>query len=188
LKAWPCDAPAFTSKKEKEAMLDASLYTRALNLAIENGRSAVAHHDDEQASAFVAQFCTILDYCTRQGLALGTYSLAGAFRLKRSGLTPSALHILIDGRDGWASRALPNRRARQYAWTCPMLTPNDARAVAALRTLLREAHSNGVHRADEPCERAAPEAPTGSFWNGRQMLRDTPLVECPQSERESWGR
>ncbi len=161
-------------------MLDATIYTRALNLAIENGRSAVAHFDDASANAFVEQFCRILDYCMRQGLTLGTYSLTGAFRLKRSGLTPSALHILIDGRDGWASRVLPNRRARQYAWTCPMLTPNDARAVAALRKLLREAHSDGFHSAE-------PEAPTGYFWNGRQWLRDyTP--ECTEGERESWRR
>jgi hypothetical protein len=85
-------------------MLDATLYTRALNLAIENGRSAVAHGDRERAEAFVDQFCHIVDYCHKQGLTLGSYSLAGSFRLKRSGMTPYALNIAIEGSDGWNYR------------------------------------------------------------------------------------
>jgi hypothetical protein len=41
------------------------------------------------------------------------------------------------------------------------------------------------------CLRDAPDAldvPEGWHWNGRQMLRDYPPVECPWTEQESWGR
>jgi hypothetical protein len=85
-------------------MLDATMYARALNLAIENGRSAAAHGDRERAEAFVDQFYHILNYCAHQGLTLGSYSLAGSFRLKRNGMTPYALNIVIDGSDGWNYR------------------------------------------------------------------------------------
>lgn len=88
-------------------MLDATIYTRALNLAIENGRAAVAHGDHEKAEAFIMQFCHIVNYCDTHGLALDTarWPDAPGFLLKRNGYNPYALNILIDGCNGWNYRA-----------------------------------------------------------------------------------
>jgi hypothetical protein len=90
--------------ERKQAMLDATIYARASNLAVENERAAVAHRDEQNAERFIAQFCAILCYCCNHGLTLGSYFPDGTFTLRRNGMEPAALYILIDGQDGWAYR------------------------------------------------------------------------------------
>ncbi len=94
-------------------MLDASIYVRSINLDVENMRSAKTHGDDEQVEKTFTHFCRTLNYCSDHGLALDT-NYDGGLTLRRNGYTPSALLILIDGKDGFDYRRLPNRRAMRY--------------------------------------------------------------------------
>jgi len=105
--------PSGILSERNQLMLDATIYVQSINLDIDNMVAARNHGNVPAMERLLTHFCHTLNYCSDHGLTLDT-TFDGKFTLKRNGYTPSALHIAIDGQNGFNARRLPNRRAMEY--------------------------------------------------------------------------
>ena len=96
-------------------MLNTTIYIQALKETIITIQAAHQVGDLATHEAFLARFVKITNYCFDHGLILAVRS--GQPTMQRTGYTPAALSILIDGKDGFHSRPMPNRRMQHYLET-----------------------------------------------------------------------